>query len=95
MDDLILTTDWEKVPINDFYLTDDWKEFNEEQRKELIGLAENNDLYYGYIVGAIAYSIYTQMDSSQVLINSDMDILGHCESAIIDNDMKEVIEYNY
>ena len=89
MDNLILVSNWEQVDKDDFYLTDEWKKrVDEEDTKTIIqarDLQRNGKLFIAYIVDAKNYAIYRHMDADQVFINSDSDIILHCESAIIDN----------
>jgi len=92
MEKFILATDWEEVPTDDFYLSKEWNE-DEKQKKEAKKLARNKKLYYAYIVSALDYCLYVQMDSNQVFIDDDMNIILLCESAIINNGMRKVIEY--
>lgn len=93
---LILVSDWEKVDKDDFYLTDNWKENEDiDNIKRARKLQKENNLYIGYIVDAKQYAIYSQMDAEQVLINSDGDVIIHCESEVIDDKHKFVIDYEY
>lgn len=88
--DTIIVTDWEKVEKDDFYLSKEWLEdAGEEQMKEARRLQKEGKLYIAYEVGAVHYAIYTQMDASQVFIDSDGDIIMTCEGAVIGNDHKE------
>lgn len=91
--DEILVTNWKQVDADDFYLSDDWPE-NKGNKAELLKMVENGDLYYAYIVGAVAYAVYGVMDSHQVFIDDNWDILLHCESSIIRQGHISAIEYN-
>lgn len=99
VDEFILVTNWEVVDKDDFYLTKEWLKNNQdktnEEIKELLREVNNKSVYYGYIVKAVDYAIYYQMDSQQVLINSNCEVLVECESSIIDNkhEYKELYEY--
>lgn len=95
--ELILVTDWERVDKQDFYLTDEWSDHTGDHEavqkaRELLG---EGKLYVGYIVKALDYAIYTQMDASQVFINDDMDVVLACETAVISNDHTKRVEYSY
>src|SRR3990167_9588724 len=95
---LILVTDWEKVEADEFYLTNEWlkkQNVSGESSKTLRELQKSGILYIGYIVKALDYCIYSQMDADQVIINSDMDVMLNCESAIIGNDHEKRMEYEY
>ena len=94
MNNLILITNWEKVDKTDFYLTDKWKE-NEDIKnmKHARKLQKENDLYYAYIVDAVSYAVYREMEAEQVLINSDADIIIRCESNVIGNNYKHCEVY--
>jgi len=92
MNNLILVTDWEKVEKDDFYLTDDWKKENDNT--EARELQKEGKLYVAYIVNAVSYAIYTQMDADQVFIDNDGEVILHCESAVIGNNHEHREEYN-
>lgn len=94
--DLILVTDWEKVDKEDFYLTDDWSKNEDVERiEEARKLQTEGKLYEAYIVKALDYAIYYQMDADKVFINEDMDVVLNCESAVIGNDHEKRIEYSF
>ena len=95
--EMILVTDWEKVDSDDFYLTPEWARLQDfdEQVKSAKKLSKQDKLYVGYIVPAVNYAIYREMDAQQVFINEDMDIVLECESAVIGNNHEKRIEYNY
>ena len=96
--DLILVSNWEKVPTDDYYLSADWQTSNgesDETMAEANKLAKQGQLYYGYIVPAVSYAIFKQMDSNQVLINDDGEVIINCETAIIDNQHEHREEFNY
>lgn len=83
----IIVSDWEKVDKDDFYLTDEWSDKSGEyeavqKARELKG---NGDLFIAYIVPAVNYAIYTQMDAQQVFIDEDGHVVLTCESAVINN----------
>ena len=98
MDNYVLVTDWEKVDTDDFYLTEKWRKSvgdTKEKFAELKEMAKNGHLYTGYVVEAKNYCIYAQMDAHKVFIDTDMDKMLSCESAIIGNNHKKRIEYSY
>lgn len=93
---MILVTNWEAVDKDDYYLSKDWIENGgKENIKEARKLQKNDELYEAYIVNAVDYAIYYQMDARKVFINSDMDVILNCESAIISNGMEKAIKYEY
>lgn len=93
----ILVTDWEKVDFDDFYLTsEDWAvNCNPDSLQQAKELQENDNLYIGYVVSAVHYAIYIQMDASQVFIDGDGNEIMSCEGAIIDNRHQSRFEYSY
>ena len=93
--EMILVTNWERVEADDFYLSDDWKSESKERIKAAQKLQAEKNLYVAYIVPAVSYAIYTQMDAQQVFINNDMDVVLDCESVVIENKHDKRIEYNY
>ncbi len=95
---MILVSNWEQVEKDDFYLSDEWgkDEYGRlDNTREARDLQRENDLFFGYIVKAIDYAIYAQMDSSEVLINSSGEVIVNCETQVIDNDHEYKVEYNY
>ena len=96
--DYVLATSWVKVDKEDFYLSDEWTKkegVEEEDIKKIKSLQKEGKLYEAYIVGALEYCIYYQMDADKVYINDDMDVVLRCESYVTMNDHIKVIEYNY
>ena len=92
---LILVSDWEKVDKDDFYLSESWeKKEGKENIKTAKELQKKGELFYGYIVSAVSYAIYGQMDSNQVLINNDGDVIIHCGDTVINNDHSHREEYD-
>lgn len=84
MDNTILVSDWEKVEKDDFYFSREW-EVKEDNVKQARKLQKENNLFIAYLVDAVSYAIYSQMDAQQVLIDRDANIVLHCESAVIGN----------
>lgn len=96
MEKLIIVTDWEKVEADNFYLSDDWTKHEEKENiKSARKLQKENNLYLAYIVSPLSYAIYTQMDADQVFIDNDLNVILHCESAVINNDHQKRVEYEY
>jgi len=96
MGNLILVTNWEKVEDDSFYLTDKWIENGDKEAIEKAReLQKESSLYEAYIVDAKNYAIYSQMDADQVFIDSDDNIILHCESAVINNNHEHRIEADY
>lgn len=93
--DLILCTSWERVAGDEFYLSYEWEREESENIKKGRELQKEGNLYYGYIVPAVDYAIYLQMDAHQVLIDNDFNIIVNCESAVIDNKQDKAIEFSY
>jgi hypothetical protein len=97
MNNLILVTDWEKVENDDFYLNDKKWSKNEgvdDLVEKAVELQKEGKLYVAYIVNAVNYAIYTQMDADQVFIDNDGYVVLNCESAVIENNHKHREEYN-
>ena len=95
--ELIIVSNWEKVEADDYYLTDEWAkhEGTENTVKEARELQKNNNLYVGYIVSAVDYAIYKQMDSDQVFVDGEGEEIIHCETAIINNNHEYRREVEY
>ncbi len=91
---MIIVTDYDKVDIDDFYLTDEkWiKDNGVDDIEELRELAKKGELYYGYEVDAENYAIYKQMDSGQVFIDVDDTIRMICEGEVIGNSHKHAFK---
>jgi len=86
---MVIVSDFEKVPEDDFYLIDkNWAKNNPEEQQQCQKLAKEGNLYYGYEVSAQNYVIYKQMDSMMVLIDNDNNIIMFCESCVISNQHK-------
>ena len=95
--DYIMVSNWDKVDKDDFYLSDDWLEEigSKKRQRELKHMAKEGNLFEAYVVPAIHYAIYSQMDAHQVFINEDGDEVLSCESTIIGHDHRERWKYNY
>lgn len=97
MSDYVLVTDYEKVEPDDFYLSDDWLKsecpcnMTPEQVREM---ANEGNLFDAYVVSALNYCIYVQMDAGHVFIDADGDVILHCESAIIGNKHENCVQYD-
>lgn len=92
--DLIVVTDWEAVEKDDFYLSKDWVENNPESVKQARKLQKEGKLFVAYIVSAVSYCIYKQMDSNQIFIDEDGNEIMHCETAIIGDEHQDRWAYN-
>ena len=94
MDDLIVVTNWEEVDKDDFYLSKDWEK---EVGKDNIKIAKNyqkaGGLYIAYIVNAKDYCIYGQMDSDQIFIDEDQNVVLRCETQVIHTDFEDKFGY--
>ncbi len=93
----VMVTNWDKVDADDFYLTDeDWIKNNDadgvQNAKKLQAAGK---LFYGYIVPAVHYVIYRQMDAGQIYIDEDGNEIMSCGSEIISNKHESQFEYSY
>lgn len=84
MSEMIVVTNWEKVDKDDFYLSKEWEE-NQGNRTKLRKMAREGELFIAYVVPAIDYCIYGQMDASQIFIDMNNEEVLHCEGVVIDN----------
>ncbi len=86
---MIHVTNWEKVSVDDFYLTDsDWTK-GIENIKDLIALAENGELFVAYEIEGDDYAVFHTMDAHQILIDSDCNVLMRCETSVIETEHEE------
>ncbi|GAI15739.1 unnamed protein product [marine sediment metagenome] len=93
---MIMVTDWEKVDKDDFYLTEEWEENGGKENVENARrLQQEGNLFEAYIVPAVSYAIYQQMDAGHIFIDEDGNEILSCESAIINNSHKHREEYSY
>lgn len=83
---IIVVTNHEKVEADNFYLTDEWKDEDKDRIEHARELQKEGKLYYAYLVKSVDYALYQQMDSDEVFIDNNDDIVLYCESQIIDND---------
>ena len=91
---MIIVSDWEKVQPHDFYLSSKWEKQEDMKRiKEARRLQKEGQLYIAYVVDAKNYAVYRDMDSQQVFMNKDGDIVLNCETAIIGNSHEFRSEY--
>lgn len=93
----VMVTDWKEVDAEDFYLnSDEWAEEvgadTIQQAKELQG---NNQLFYAYVVAAVNYLIYWQMDAQQIFIDEDGDEIMSCGGEVIGNKHEDHFAYSY
>jgi len=95
MSNLIVVTDFEKVPEDDFYLGDNWVENISGDIDRLREMAKNGELFYAYVVDAKDYVIYRQMDAHQIIIDFENDEVISCESKIIGDKHKDAWDYDY
>lgn len=92
----IMVTDWEEVNKDDFYLIKEW--YEKGGKENVISakkLQKEGKLYVAYIVPAVHYAIYTQMDAQQVFIDDEGKFALDCESATISNNHSKRWEYSY
>lgn len=95
--DYVMVTDWDKVDADDFYLTDkQWAEnLHPDNLRQAKAMQADGKLYIGYVVAAVNYVIYHQMDARQIFINEDGDEIMSCEGEVIGNSHKEHFEYSF
>ena len=93
--DYVMVTDWEEVEADDFYLTNENKDIKPETLKQAKEIQANDNLYIGYIVAAVNYVVYRQMDARQIFIDEDSDEIMSCEYAIINNNHTDRFQYSY
>lgn len=91
----VMVTDWEKVEVDDFYLTDEgWaKNLHPDNLKQAKELAKAGELYIAYVVPAVHYAIYIQMDARQIFIDGEGDQIMSCEGVVIANNHEKCFEY--
>jgi hypothetical protein len=94
----IVVTNWEKVDSDEFYITDKkWlkKELDKTNKeiKELQEMAKEGRLYRAYIVKAIDFALYWQMDASEVFIDSEWNEIARGETSVIDTNFNYKQEY--
>jgi hypothetical protein len=92
----VMVTDWEEVEADDFYLSKEWaKNVNPDSLKRAKELQAEGNLFVAYIVPAVHYVIYKQMDAEQVFIDDEGCQIMSCESAVIGNTYETQLEYSY
>ncbi len=91
--DYVVVTDWEKVEKDDFYLSKDWEEEYPEEVKQARELQEEGKLFVAYIVAAVNFAIYSQMDAAQIFIDRGGNEILRCETAIINREKMTRWEY--
>lgn len=69
----VMVTNWKEVDVDDFYLTKENKDIEPETLRKAKELQAEGNLFYGYIVAAVNYVIYRQMDARQIFIDEDGD----------------------
>ena len=78
-----------------FYLSDGWtEEAGKEEIAKARKLQKEGNLYLAYIVKALDYALFGQMDADQVFIDKSFDVILRCEGALIDNKHSHKIEYD-
>lgn len=99
MEKYIIVTNWEKVSPEDFYLQDEWlareQDKTQEESQKIRQDAKDGKIYQAYIVPALSYALYWQMDATSVYINSEWDEVVNAESAVIGTDFNYKQEYEY
>jgi len=95
--ELVMVTDWKEVDAEDFYLTNErWaEEVGVDTIQQARELQANGDLFYAYVVPAVHYVIYRQMDASQIFIDENGNEIMFCSSEIIGNKHQDSFEYSY
>lgn len=101
MDDkYIIVSNYEKADVDDFYLSDEWlgkeQDLTQEEAQKIRNEAKEGRLYEAYIVKALDFAIYWQMDAQKVIIGSDLDdVRVWCESSVIGTDFTYKQEYTF
>lgn len=91
----VMVTDWERIDADDFYLTDEWAEnLHPDNLRQAKALQVDGQLYIGYVVPAVHYAIYNQMDARQILIDEYGDEVMSCEGVVIGNSHQKAFEYD-
>lgn len=93
----VIVTNWEEVETDNFYLTDKgWaKNIDKETMERAKKLQAEGHLYYGYVVSAVVFLTYKQMDAGEVFINEDGECIMECEGEVIDNEYEDAFAYSY
>jgi len=96
MDKYVLVTDWDVVDADDFYLTDEkWLDkYDVESIEHMKKLQAEGNLYEAFIVSALNYCIYSQMDSTKVFIDRDQTEIMTCEGEVIGDKHEAAFEYD-
>jgi len=97
MSDYIIVTDYEKVSSDNFYLTDEWLSHSsccDMTPQQIRCMAEAGELFEAFVVSALAYGIYQQMDSQMMYIDADNNVIVRCESEIIGNRHESCEKYD-
>lgn len=97
MSDYVLVTDFEKVEPDDFYLEDEWLKTEcpcNMTPAKIKQMAKDGELFEAYVVSALNYCTYSQMDAGHVFIDIDNSVVLHCESAIINNKHEHCEQYD-
>ncbi len=91
----IIVTSWYEADVNDFCLSKDWLSEQGIKGKEATAtrkLAKDGKLYEAYLVNAVQYCVYSQMDAQYVLIDDDGSVIVEGEAAVIGNDFEDKLE---
>jgi hypothetical protein len=92
--DYIMVTDWDAVEKDDFYLSKEWEENGgKENVRRARKLQKEGNLFIAYVVLAVHYCVFRQMDAHQIFIDKDGEEVLPCENVIIDDNHKHVEEY--
>lgn len=96
-EDMILVTNYDEVDKDDFYLSDDWlsRIGSKAEQRRLKRMAKEGNLYDAWVVSALSYAIYGQMDAHHIFIDEGGDEVLSCESDIIGDEHREKWEYHY
>lgn len=94
--EMIMVSNWEKADKDDFYLSKEW--YGNSGKENVLHakqLQKEGKLYLAYIVPAVHYAIYFQMDAQQVFIDDEGNEMLNCEGVVIDNEHAKRWEYSY
>ncbi len=91
----IIVTNWDEADVNDSCLSREYLSGQGIKGKDATTarkLAKEGNLYEAYLVNAVNYCLYSQMDAQYVLIDDDGNIVVNGEGSVIGNDFKDKLE---
>lgn len=94
--ELILVTNFEKADYSHPLLADDWLKEQGKTEEECIDIAQwstHGILYEAYIVPAMNYCIYHELDAQEVIIDRKRNIISEGGTQIITNNYTHKYRY--